>query len=94
MPPQPNIEEVKREYFKYHYEHRENILPADITDWWIKKLEEAYTSGFNTAKERAVETIEKLRPSTTCDCTGAKYECEHWGRHEMIDQVLEAINNI
>lgn len=52
-----NIEEIKREYFKYHYENRENILPADIADWWIKKLQEAYTSGFNTAKERAKDII-------------------------------------
>lgn len=41
-------------------------------------------------EKELVEEIEKLRPDT-CNCVGAEFECEHWGRHEVIDEILAII---
>jgi len=32
------------------------------------------------------EEVGKLDPPP-CDCTGAKFECEHWGRHETASDI-------
>ena len=52
-------------------------------DWWIDKL--------NTTLKEIEEEVEKMRPHS-CDCSGAKYECEHWGRHEIIDDIKQLIH--
>jgi len=42
---------------------------------------------------RIEEEVKILRP-LTCGCTGEKYSCEHWGRHETVDEVLQIIQNM
>lgn len=47
-------EQLKRIYFKWHYDHQDAV-PADIADWWLTKLteakKEAWIDGFMTSAE-------------------------------------------
>lgn len=38
------------------------------------------------------EEVEKLDPPP-CDCTGAKFECEHWGRHETVSDIQSLLKS-
>ena len=57
----------------------------------------AYDCGYSTGRREVLgeleEKISKLRPDS-CDCEGAKYECEHWGKHENIDATLSLISEM
>lgn len=35
---QKTNEGTKREYYKWHYDNRETVTPADIADWWLQKI--------------------------------------------------------
>ncbi len=49
------------------------------------------TQFWHTALNQLWLELEKLRPGT-CDCTGAKYECEHWGSHETLDAAIALVS--
>ena len=53
-----------------------------IADFWLSIIKER--------EEKLVERIEELYPEK-CNCVGAKYECEHWGRHETIQDIIKLI---
>jgi hypothetical protein len=40
-------------------------------------------------REEFVKLLES-KYSEPCDCIGEKYNCEHWGRHELLDELLLA----
>ena len=40
-------------------------------------------------QEEFVKLLES-KYSEPCDCIGEKYNCEHWGRHELLDELLLA----
>ena len=33
-------QQLKSDYFKYHYENRDTIVPADIADYWLARMKE------------------------------------------------------
>ncbi len=50
---------------------------------------------FHTASlDGLLDIIEKWanrHVQPTCYCTGSTFECEHWGRHEVINELLTFI---
>jgi len=91
MPPQPNIEEVAQRLMDNP--QFQSSEPITVLSLLISTLNEAYTSGFNTAKERAVKCV----PSEEIAQFGREnsWEMEHAnGFNSCRSQVLEAINNI
>lgn len=43
--------------------------------------------------DELIEFEENMLPDE-CDCTGAKYECEHWGRHETINESIAHLKKL
>lgn len=54
-----------------------------IENW----LHHAFTDLLNMQKKEIALMLEGMRPNA-CDCMGASYECEHWGKHELIDDAI------
>ncbi len=65
-------------------------------DVCVQKLlniqEEKFHSELEKYKEIKRKEVEDLRQGS-CNCVGSKNECEHWGRHETIDDVLEILKS-
>ena len=43
-------------------------------------------------QEEFVKILESKRPDV-CNCVGGEYNCEHWGKHELIDDLLADIKS-
>ncbi len=86
VPPVCNCKEEKPQSLNFKigkYVDRNDV--RGLADFFRAYLEDEIF-----AREDLISAIEKLRPDA-CSCSGAKFECEHWGRHEMVDEVLEII---
>ncbi len=70
-------------WFKKEGDKEYPIYIPQIAKYWLSKLR----SHDLALKEK----IEGMRPGE-CICSGAEYECEHWGRYETIDDVLSLFN--
>jgi hypothetical protein len=78
-----------QEEFENWYRTSEDVGSKPTSDFWLQKMLEHKE---RLIKEVGVE-VEKLRPAP-CNCIGAKYECEHWGRHETCDEVLDILRRL
>jgi hypothetical protein len=60
--------------------------------WVTDKLKHFISSLLAKQQEEFVKMIEDRRPNA-CDCVGGEYNCEHWGKHELIDDVIADIKS-
>jgi len=56
-----------------------------VMDWHKQSLKQFI--------DELIEFEENMLPDE-CDCTGAKYECEHWGRHETINESIAHLKEL
>lgn len=64
---QTEKEKIKRNYFQYHYEKRDTIVPADIADFWLSKIDTI----LEERREKVREGIDKLGKELTQGYTGS-----------------------
>lgn len=93
MPPQPNIEEIIKRFDERYLDIDKCSLitpdgskPSDNLKSFIQsEINKAYTSGFNTAKERAVECDHDWQPCNQRICTSDlhTHHCTKCNKHKF-----------
>ncbi len=53
---------ILNDYFKWHYKHRDTLVPADLADYWLDIIKQQ--------KEEWIKEIERIGEKYECDCCG------------------------
>jgi len=89
--------EQQREEFEDLFCDREMVVKDGITQIKYKPTQDAifdwHKQSLKQFIDELIEFEENMLPDE-CDCTGAKYECEHWGRHETINESIAHLKEL
>lgn len=77
-------EQLKSNYFKWHYENRDKIVPADIAEYWLNKMSEQ--------KAKMVKEINSLFHEVQQDSIPIGNEDWKEGYNKALYNILEIIN--
>jgi hypothetical protein len=87
---QEQMKEFNKQFDSVEFLHGVPVsLPPKISE----AIKQWHTQSIKQILQAEVQYLCGQIPEA-CDCTGAKFECEHWGRHQAITNQINRLTYI